>query len=165
MFEFLSAATTKMHSDGTLQIHSAAARYVAWSVLFLLLSLPAFLLWRRRVFARAAAVVGLTSFVIPIIVLPSLAIERIVVSPRELGYTVGIWFSPIRKTIPLDTVEKLEERVESIPQRGFERRDTYWIFHYRSGRVFKLDLSDMLTANRASIKEYLWNLGIEIEKG
>lgn len=160
--QLFSSATISHAADGAVIVHSAPGRYVAWLAAFLVLLPVARWCWRRGIGGPFAPGVFFASFTIPLIVLPGIAIESVRVSPDSIVTHGGLWHSPTHRHFPLSDLESIVETKEPIAQRGFQRRDTFWEFRYRSSPSRRLKLSDLLDANRTHIIEYLRQHGFVI---
>lgn len=101
MADLFSSEVAEYGAEGMI-LRSAAARYVVWSVLFVVVAVPALICWRKRVWGPIAKVVGLASLTIPLIVLPGLVMERVEIGPTTMVVTTGVWFSPTRQTIAVE---------------------------------------------------------------
>jgi hypothetical protein len=138
-------------------------RYIVWFAAFVVVAPTAWYCWRKRIAARVAAIVGITSLVVPAIVVPSLAVERVDITDREMILTTGFWFSPTRKSVSLQDVRVIEERLKSVRQRAVDRKDWFWIFHYGTLAPKQVRLPDLLSSNRAPVLEFFRKRGIEIK--
>jgi hypothetical protein len=163
--QLLSAAIVAETADGALDIHSAPGRYVAWLVVFAVLTPLAGWCWRRGIGGNLAPGVFFASFLIPMIVVPGMATESIRVTPDRLSIRTGFWFAPTRYTISLTDLDGVVETVETVAQRGPIRHETYWEFRYRSRRPYRLNLPDLLEANRGPIADYLRRHGTAVRQG
>ena len=163
MFESFSSAAIEVGTDGALVVRSALLRYIVWSAAFVVVAPTAWYCWRKRIAARVAAVVGITSLVVPTIVMPGFAVERVVITDREMSLTTGFWFSPTRKSISLQDVRVIEERLMSVRQRAVDRKEWFWIFHYGAQAPKRLKLPDLLASNRATVLAFFRKRGIEIK--
>jgi hypothetical protein len=159
---FGSASVTET-LDGHLLIQSAPGRFIAWGVAFAVLLPLSLWCWRRHIGGRLAPGFFFASFAIPLIIIPGIATESVRVSPEALIVRTGFWFSPTEFRVSLPEVETIVERHEVVPQRRARREETIWEFHERSGKVRRLQLPDLLEANRGAASEYLRARGIKVE--
>jgi hypothetical protein len=151
-----SAGIVTELADGVLEIHSAPGRYIAWLVVFAVVMPVAGWCWRRGWGGNIAPGAFIVSFFIPLILVPGMATESIRVAPDRLSVRTGFWFAPTRYTISLTDAEAVVETVETVVQRrGPIRHEIYWQFRYHSRRPYRLDLPDLLEANREPVAEYL----------
>jgi len=154
---WFSTGTGTQLVDGVLQIESAPGRYIAWIAAFVILCPLSWWCWRRRFSGHLAPSVFLASFLIPLIVLPGIAVEKVHVSPTKLSVHTGFWFSPTVNEVSLANLESIAERSDSF------RNQTFWYFRYNSGEQAVLDLPDLLKAHRAEVTNYLGSRGVEIK--
>lgn len=74
----------------------------------------------------------------------------------------GLWFALTDYSIPLTDLVVIVEAEEAVAQRAAWRRDTSWTFYYRSGHSRRLDLPELLKANRPHVIRYLRSHGCEV---
>ena len=151
----LSAGSIVQSADGSLTITSAPARYVAWVVAFALMASISRWCWNRGIGGRTAPAIFCASLFIPIIVLPGIATERVQVTSDAIVLRGGLWLAPNNRTISLSDLDEIREREEPSDQRDRSRHDTFWYFDYGNGEEIRLDLSDLLEANRSHVVEFL----------
>ena len=163
--QFFESGLVSHAADGSLWIHSAPERYVAWVVAFMVAAPLSGWCWRRRIGGRFAPGIFIASFFVPLIVVPGMALESIHASPDSLSIRTGLWFAPKIDEVPLSGVESISERVEAVEQRAFPRHDTFWYVRYRSGNERRINLTDLFEGNRTVVAEYLRQHGIEIFNG
>ena len=163
--QLFSAAIVAETAGGMLDIHSAPGRYLAWLVAFAILMPLAGWCWRRGFGGNIAPGVFFASFFIPLIVVPGMATESIRVAPDRLSIRTGFWFAPTRYAISLTDLEGVVETIETVSQRGAIRHEVYWQFRYRSRRPSRLDLPDLLVANREPVLQYLRRHGSAVPQG
>lgn len=160
---WFASASVRELADGSLEIQNSPGNYVAWILAFVIVVPVSWWCWRRRLGGRWAPSVFIASFVIPLIVVPGMAMESILISPTALTIRTGFWFSPTITEVPLSGLVSFAERSEAVSQRGVPRRDTFWHFRYQSGQQRRIDLPDLLDANRAQALEYLCRHGIRVQ--
>jgi hypothetical protein len=61
-------------------------------------------------------------------------------------------------------LDEIIETNEDVSQRGAPRRDRFWGFRYHAGQARRLDLPDLLDANRAPVIEYFRRQGIRFRE-
>ncbi len=88
--------------------------------------------------------------------------ESVRVSSTGITIRTGFWFWPTAYVISFSDLESVTERTEAVTQRALPRYDTFWYFRYRSGQQRRLDLPDLLDANRQVVIEYLRRHGIDV---
>lgn len=160
---FASASVT-LAADGSLNIQSAPGRYAAWLAAFIVILPLSAWCWRRHIGGHFAPGFFFGSFVIPLIVVPGIATESVRVAPDALTIRTGFWFSPAILQIPLSGLEAVIEQEEAVAQRGLPRHDTFWYFRYHSEGQRRIDLPDLLDANRDQVIMYLRKHGFEVRK-
>ena len=162
--ELFGAASVSEAADGSLSIRSAPMRYAVWILAFVIAAPASWWCWRRRMGGNLAPGFFFASFLVPIIVVPCIALESVRVTPTALTIETGFWFSPTVRQIRFSALESVTEQNEKVPgQRIFRaRHDTVWYFRYRSGENRRLVLSDLLDANRTQVIEYLRRHGIDV---
>src|SRR6266404_2465731 len=158
---FASASVT-LDAAGCLNIRSAPGRYVAWIVAFLVVLGISAWCWRRHIGKHFAPGFFFASFVIPLVVVPGIATESVRVAPNNLTIRTGFWFSPTIHQIQLAGLEAIIEQKEAVAQRGLPRQDTFWYFRYKSGDQRRINLPDLLDANRDRVIVYLREHGFEV---
>lgn len=159
-----ASASVSLAPDGSLNIQSAPGRYIAWLAAFIVILPLSAWCWRRRIGGHFAPGFFFGSFVIPLIVVPGIATESVRVAPDALTIRTGFWFSPTVNQISLSDLEAVIEQEEAVAQRGLPRRDTFWYFRYHSGGQRRVDLPDLLDANRDQVITYLRQHGFEVRK-
>ncbi len=157
---FESGSITRA-ADGSMYIQSAPERYVVWFLGSIVAVVLSGWCWRHRIGGRFAPGVFFASFLVPLIVVPGIAMEAVRVSPDSLAIRTGLWFSPKIDEIPLSDVESITERSEAVEQRAVQRHDTFWYVRYRSGEERRIHLTDLLEGNREAVFEYFRQHGIE----
>ncbi len=155
-----SSASARELTDGSLAIESDPGRYLAWIIAFLVILPLSCWCWRRRIGAAFAPGAFFAAFTIPLIIVPGIATESIVVTPQALTLRTGLWFSPTVREISLQGLEEVVEKNRAIRQRAVPRTDTFWHFHYRDGNKKTLQLPDLLIAQRRPLARYLRAQGI-----
>jgi hypothetical protein len=159
--EIFSSASISYMPDGALQISSAPGRYLAWVLAFIIVTPLSYWCWRRRIGWHFAPAVFFASFTVPLLVVPGIALESVRVSPEVLSVRTGFWFSPTIHTIPLVHLDSIVERQEvTDPRMG--THDRFWYFRYETGDQRRLNLSDLLDANRSKITDYFREHGIPL---
>ena len=159
--ELFGAASVTETADGSLCIRSAPMRYAVWILAFVVVAPVSWWCWRRRIGGRLAPGFFYASFLIPVLVVPGLALESVRVTPAALTVQTGLWFLPTTHEIRLSGLESVTEQIEarSGRRRFGSRTDTVWYFHYRSGEQLRLVLSDLFEANRDRVLEHLRRRG------
>lgn len=147
-------------SAAGLSIASAPGRYVTWALAFLMLFLGAWWCRRRKLGGNLAHGAFYASFVIPLLILPGIALESVHLSSEELSIRTGLWFAPTTHRIPITGVVSVSEQERAVQQRRVAREDVFWRFLYRDGTKRSLRLPDLLEANRALAIDHLRRLGI-----
>lgn len=156
-----SSATITYTPDGTLTLHSAPGRYLVWALAFLLVMPIARYCWRRGIGGHYAPGAFIASFIIPLLIVPGIAMESVRVTPAAIEVRTGFWFAPTRFRYELTGVSEVEEKQIRVPQRRIPRRDRVWVLHYDTGRTVRLHLTDLLDANRTTVADYLRGHGIK----
>lgn len=159
-----STASVAELGDGSLQIQSAPGRYLAWILAFVIVLPASWWCWHRRVGGRIAPSAFFASFLIPLIVVPGVALESVRVSPAGLTIRTGFWFSPTVHSISFSDLESITQRSEAVNQRLVPRHDTFWHFRYRSREQRDINLPDLLDAHRHTVIEYLHRHGIDVRE-
>lgn len=162
--KLFSQASIRETADGALLIQSAPGRYLAWVFAFLILVLATRWCWKRRIGGAYAPGFFFASFLIPVLIIPALAMESVRVTPQALAIRTGFWFHPTVIEIPLGNVASIEERSRASGRgRLGAIPELYWHFQEKSGQKRVLDLPDLLDANRAAAAAYLRRYGIEVQ--
>lgn len=150
--------------DGVVIITSALGRYWAWVLAFVVMAPLCYWCWRHKIAGRYAPSFFFASFLIPTMILPGIAAEKIVIGPQDLRTQIGFWFAPETREFPLANLQRVTEEVEQKRVRfGLTQTDYYWEFHYQNGTVESLKLSDLFGANRETIADALRKRQINVQ--
>jgi hypothetical protein len=141
--------------NGELLLQSAPSRYVAWIAIFLLVTLIAWWFQRRRIGGATPVVAFFAAFVIPLLFLPGIAMERVRVTGSHLDVRTGYWFAPMTMRYPLAELNDVQEG------RNL-RNDLVWTFRYANGRTRGLNLPDLLEGNRPPVVAALRSRGVTV---
>ena len=157
---WLSSANVTETAEGLLLITSAPGRYAGWAAVFLVM-MP-LMRWLRRRGIGCPFSTGFfwASFMIPLIILPMLALESVLISPQRIEYKTGFWFAPTVSEINLAGLKEIqqEDPALNLTQHGYQ--ELRWVLHYRSGKTHRWDPPDLFEGNRAEIRHYLSERGI-----
>src|SRR4051812_20538691 len=126
IFDAFSAGHAALQPDGSLLIQSAPSRYVAWGLTFLIVAGLSFLLWRKNICKPCGVVFFFASFVIPLIFLPSFAIDSVRFNPTGLSVRTGFWLKPTHHDYSLEGLTAILERSKPGKRRGQE--SLFWVF-------------------------------------
>ncbi|MCX6898148.1 MAG: tetratricopeptide repeat protein [Verrucomicrobia bacterium] len=163
--ELFGAASVTEAADGSLSIRSAPMRYVMWILAFVVVAPVSWWCWRHRIGGRLAPGFFFASFLIPVLVVPGIALESVRVTPAALTVETGLWFLPTTREIRFSGLESVTEQIETQSGRRSRfgpRHDTVWYFRYRSGEERRMVLSDLFEANRTRVIEYLRRHGVGV---
>ena len=150
-----SAATVSTLPNGDLLLQSAPERYLAWSLVFMIVMLGGWFLWRRRILGHLPRNAFIASWFIPSLVLPGIAMDSTRLTADALVVKTGYWFAPSRESFPLKGLEQIEEEVEGPKER------LYWRFRY-GDRSRRLNLPDLLEDHRPPVVAALEARGIKV---
>lgn len=150
-----SAGTVSTLPNGDLLLQSAPERYVAWTVVFLVFMLGGFFLWRRRMGGHVARNAFFVSWIIPLVILPGIAMDTTRLTAEALVVKTGYWFAPSTDRFPLKGLEQVEEEVEGPRER------LYWRFRYGDGSR-RFNLPDLLEDHRATVAAALKARGVKV---
>jgi hypothetical protein len=139
--------------NGEFLLQSATSRYVAWIAIFLVVTLVSRGLLRRRIGGATPAGAILGAFIIPLLILPGIAMERVRVTPTDLEVRTGYWMAPTTMHYALADLVEIEEG-------RTVREDLQWKFRYANGKVRSLRLPNLLEGNRPPVVEALKARGI-----
>jgi hypothetical protein len=160
IFHALSAGRVALQPDGSLLIQSAPSRYVASTVIFLLVAGVCLILWRKDIAKRFAVIFLCASLVVPLIVLPGFAVDSVRLTPEQLWVQTGFWFAPTRHKYPLEGLVGIHEHMKSGHRAGEEQ--LFWTFYWKDGRSEDLDLPDLFEVNRQAAVAYLAERGVKV---
>jgi len=153
-----SAGTVSTLPNGDLVLQSAPERYVVWIAVFLIVAPIAFLLWRRDIGGKYPPGAFIVSFIIPLFIVPGIAMDSVRVTSDALLLKTGYWFAPNLKRFPFQGLERIDEWT-NVRVNG--RKDLLWTFRYGASSR-RLNLPDLLESNRPPVVEALRRKGVPV---
>jgi len=142
--------------NGDLLLQSAPERYVAWALVFLVVAPIAFFLWRRGIGGRYPPGAFIVSWIIPLFVLPGIAMESTRLTADALIVKTGYWFAPSTETFPFAGLKWVDA------ERVGPKERLYWNFHYYGTGYRRLNLPDLLEDHRAQVADSLRSRGVSV---
>jgi len=152
---WFSAGLVTEAPDGSLQLVSAPGRFLAWILAFIIVCPICGWCWRRKLGIPFTPALFVTSFVVPLLIVPGMLRERIQLSPGGLTIRTGFWFAMTVHEFPLSELESVKDLTE-------KNGDIFWHFRYRSGELLTLNLPELLEANRGRFLAYFKQRGVRV---
>ena len=150
-----SAGTVSTLPNGDLLLQSAPERYVAWALVFLVIAPVSWWLWRRGIGGKYPPGAFLVSWIIPLLILPGIAIDSTRLTSDALVVQTGYWFAPSTETFPLQGLDSIEEALVGPKKRLF------WVFHY-GAKTRRINLPDLLEERRGDFASALGGRGVKV---
>jgi hypothetical protein len=150
-----SAGTVSTLPNGDLLLQSAPERYLAWTIVFLVFMLGGFLLWRQRIGGHLPRNAFFASWIIPLLILPGIAMDSTRLTADALIVKTGYWFAPSTERFPLHGLDSIEE------ERLGPKKRLFWVFHY-GANTRRFNLPDLLEDHRVEVGEVLGRRGIPV---
>ncbi len=94
------------------------------------------------------------------IVLPNMALDRVVVTPKRIEQRTGFWFAPMTKGFDYGDVESV--RI-AHGVTGGRRRGKLWYVRHLNGKVEPINPGDLWESNTQEIVPLLEGYGVTFE--
>jgi hypothetical protein len=118
-----------------------------------------FLGYRNNWGARVTGVSALIAIFAGLLIAPSMAVDRVTVTPTEIEQKTGFWFAQTVKGFKYADVAS----IEIGEQIGRKRRQVVWNVHRKDGRVNVVDPGDLWEMNSSQIVPLLEQYGVTFE--